>query len=231
MIDGQRVESCQDKVHGSKKGDVDMHLMESREGIIAVEAERKKKVIAVEGDFESLSGGIGRLGGPRWARDENSKWATSKPIVGLDKLPSVEKSLGPAQIMGEMEVQLSQAHRPTNKPLPLLPIHNPRSQVSEIPERSNSVRPSQLGVRTPLNGIKLMVDLSKAECRRSRRRQLSNLIQIHEEISGESEEEETESKSSTDSIESSQRIIGEVRATMAIGAELNVNFFPDDEGF
>lgn len=74
-----------------------------------------------------------------------------------------------------------------------------------------------------------MVDLNDVECRRRRRRQLSNLIQIYEDLSGEPGEEESEPNSSIESIKSTHHVIEEVRATMAIGAQLNVNFLPNDD--
>ncbi|KAG5541585.1 hypothetical protein RHGRI_021426 [Rhododendron griersonianum] len=57
-----------------------------------------------------------------------------------------------------------------------------------------------------------MVDLNDAGCRRRRRRQLSNLIQIYEEFSRESGEVASESNSPADDAQSSQHIANEVNA-------------------
>lgn len=60
-------------------------------------------------------------------------------------------------------------------------------------------------------------------------RQLSNLIEIYEERSRDLEVVQLESTSPANSIHSSQRIVDEVRATMAIESQLHVNFRPDDD--
>lgn len=155
------------------------------------------------------------------------------PPLGLSKSSFVEDSFGPVQILGELALQPSQTLKPTKRPDPIPPIPNLRVPTSASLEDSIEGYPSQQGGGVPQSshspGFKLVVDLNKADCRRRRRRKLSNLIQIHEENSSESGEEEAVSKSPSDSVESSQHIIDEVRATMAIGAELNVNFLPNDE--
>lgn len=60
-------------------------------------------------------------------------------------------------------------------------------------------------------------------------RQLSNLIRIREELSKESSMVDGSSASPGEAIQSDLRIAEEVRATMAIGGELNVNFLPNDD--
>lgn len=60
------------------------------------------------------------------------------------------------------------------------------------------------------------------------RRQVSNLVQIYEDLEGEAEKDEIYSFSG-ESPQSIALILSEVRATMAVGAELNVKFRPDDE--
>lgn len=119
------------------------------------------------------------------------------------------------------------------EPTSIVPVLKSRAEISELSEDQVLNSPNQREGVAPLNsqppGISLMVDLNDAGCRRRRRRQLSNLIQIYEDLSGEHEEEEAEPDSSTESIESSQRVMDEVRATLAISAQLNVNFLPDDE--
>lgn len=90
------------------------------------------------------------------------------------------------------------------------------------------IRPSQVSL---LPGINLMVYLNNPGCRRRRRRrQMSSLVQICEEMEGEaeeseeSEEEEISSYGGTNQNES--LIISKVKATMAVGAALNVNLQP-----
>lgn len=60
---------------------------------------------------------------------------------------------------------------------------------------------------------------------------MSNLIQIYEEREGEIVADEEESSlfaSSEEDIASSQEIENEVRATLTVSAQLNINFLPND---
>ncbi|KAI8558508.1 hypothetical protein RHMOL_Rhmol04G0099800 [Rhododendron molle] len=77
--------------------------------------------------------------------------------------------------------------------------------------------------------INLLVDLTNAECRRRRRRQMSNLLTLREAADRDPVPEENVSPSSDDSIQSDSAVIREVRATMAIGGELGVKFLPQDD--
>ncbi|KAG5529434.1 hypothetical protein RHGRI_029978 [Rhododendron griersonianum] len=74
-----------------------------------------------------------------------------------------------------------------------------------------------------------MVDLNEAECRRRRRRQLSNLVLISEGVDRDRTQVEDSVSTSLVSPQSNSRVIREVRATMAIGGELGINFRPDDD--
>lgn len=60
---------------------------------------------------------------------------------------------------------------------------------------------------------------------------MANLLQIYESIEGEqelSEEEDISFSSPEEALDSQLQIENEVRATMAVGAQLNINFSPND---
>lgn len=57
---------------------------------------------------------------------------------------------------------------------------------------------------------------------------MSNLVQICEEVDGNKEEDEISTSSDEADLDNPQ-ILSEVRATMAVGAALNINFLPNDE--
>lgn len=101
----------------------------------------------------------------------------------------------------------------------------------EAPQFSNQPKP----------GMELVVDLNNAACRRRRRRQMSSLLQIYEgketengdeadeTDEGEANEEEDISSSFFDKATfSTPQIENEVRATMAVGAKLSINFKHND---
>lgn len=77
--------------------------------------------------------------------------------------------------------------------------------------------------------INLLVDLNDAECRKRRRRQLSNLFLIQEELASEARIGTVSSSSSGETLQNSSLIEKEVRATMAVGAKLGVCYTPADE--
>lgn len=70
--------------------------------------------------------------------------------------------------------------------------------------------------------INLMVDLNNVDYRRRRMRQLSNFLILREG----GDHEESYSSSLGDTIQSDSVVYREVRTTMAIGGQLNVNFLP-----
>lgn len=94
---------------------------------------------------------------------------------------------------------------------------------------------NELGVcPSQIPSINLLVDLSDAAGRKRRRRQLTNLLRIREELSKEPSMVDGSPLSSgesvqAESIQTDSRIVDEVRATMAIGGELNVQFLPNDD--
>lgn len=79
--------------------------------------------------------------------------------------------------------------------------------------------------------INLLVDLNDAACRKRRRRQLSNLLLIQEEMEREDRSRSCSSSSSGETLQSTSLIEREVRATMAVGAELGIQYVPADEQF
>lgn len=216
LMEGQRKKTGLDEVQGSKQRDSDLHLMQSSGGLLNV-----------EGEFESFVEDSVNLRAQDGLEERDPIGLLQSPPVGLPVGLGKQSNSGPDLAEDEMALPLTQAQKFPSMPNPKL-----RASVSENLEDSfvGSTQQKNGAPQTSLlSGINLTVDLNNVDCRRRRHRQLSNLIQIHEEISGELEEEEAESNSSTESIESSQHIIDEVRATMAIGAELNVNFLPDDD--
>lgn len=74
-----------------------------------------------------------------------------------------------------------------------------------------------------------MIDLNNADCRRRRRRQLSNLLSLREGGDRTFNHEESDLSSPGDTIQSDSVICREVQATMAIGGQLNVNFLTQDD--
>ncbi|KAI8569701.1 hypothetical protein RHMOL_Rhmol02G0297900 [Rhododendron molle] len=58
---------------------------------------------------------------------------------------------------------------------------------------------------------------------------MSNLLSLREEVDRTFNHEESFASSSEDTIQSDSVIYREVRATMAIGGQLNVNFLPQDD--
>lgn len=80
-----------------------------------------------------------------------------------------------------------------------------------------------------LPGVSLMVDLTSADCRRRRRRHLSNLMLIQERVENSSKIVENSISSSDESIESDSAIEKEVRASMAMGEALGINFVPNSK--
>ncbi|KAI8531875.1 hypothetical protein RHMOL_Rhmol11G0169900 [Rhododendron molle] len=86
-----------------------------------------------------------------------------------------------------------------------------------------------LGVRSSqIPCINLLVDLNNTECRKRRRRELTNLLKIREELDGDPSLVRASQPSSEDISQGSPSIVNEVRATMAVGGELDINFLPDD---
>ncbi|KAG5517528.1 hypothetical protein RHGRI_038060 [Rhododendron griersonianum] len=77
--------------------------------------------------------------------------------------------------------------------------------------------------------INLLVDLNDAACRKRRRRQLSNLFLIQKEVAREASSGSESFSSSGETLQSNSPIEREVRATMAVGAELGVCYTPADE--
>lgn len=103
-----------------------------------------------------------------------------------------------------------------------------RSSLSESPTESSSNQPEVHS--SQILSINLMVDLNNTECRKRRRRQLSNLILIREELDREPcSEEDISQPSSEDLSQANLKILNEVKASMAVGGELGVNFLPDDD--
>lgn len=92
-----------------------------------------------------------------------------------------------------------------------------------------SEEPAPLVRSSHIPSINLLVDLNDVECRRRRRRQLSNLAIIREGMEEDRTRVENSVSSSAVSPQSSSRVIREVRATMEIGGELGINFRPDDD--
>lgn len=77
--------------------------------------------------------------------------------------------------------------------------------------------------------INLLVNLNDATCRKRKRRQLSNLFLIKEEMARESSSwtcSPSSSSSLGETLQSSSLIVREVRATMAVGAEIGVRYSP-----
>ncbi|KAG5537241.1 hypothetical protein RHGRI_024627 [Rhododendron griersonianum] len=102
-----------------------------------------------------------------------------------------------------------------------------RSSLSESPTESST---NQLEVHSSqIPSINLMVDLNNTECRKRRRRQLSNLIRIREELDREPCSEDISQPSSEDQSQANLMILNEVKASMAVGGELGVNFLPYDD--
>lgn len=116
-------------------------------------------------------------------------------------------------------------------PAMVSPFQTAKVEESSLSEASSLEDDNQLVTCSPqiVPSINLMVDLNDAGCWKRRRRQLSNLIEIYEERSRDLEVVRSESTSPANSIHSSQRIVDEVRATMAIGSQLHVNFRPNDD--
>lgn len=90
-------------------------------------------------------------------------------------------------------------------------------------DQTHSVRCSQLP------SINLLVDLNDAGCRRRRRRQLSNLVLTREMVNQDRTQVENSVSSTEISPQSDSQVMHEVRATMAVGGELGINFQPNDE--
>lgn len=90
--------------------------------------------------------------------------------------------------------------------------------------------------RDKIPSIDLVVDLQNAECRKRRRRQMVNLLNMQEEIEEEEEEgsseEEIDEESSSQSTEvedqRASQIVAEVRATLAVAAQIDMNFSAED---
>ncbi|KAG5522624.1 hypothetical protein RHGRI_034693 [Rhododendron griersonianum] len=111
--------------------------------------------------------------------------------------------------------------------------HVSDSIISPLLDQSEEIERDPCGVGSlmvrcsQVPSINLTVDLNNADCRRRRRRQLSNLLVLREEA--DSDPVENVSASSEDTIQNDSAIYREVRATMAIGGELGVNFLPKDD--
>lgn len=117
------------------------------------------------------------------------------------------------------------------------------SQSDDI-ENESGGGDSQMVRCSQIPSINLLVDLNNVECRRRRRRQLSNLLTLREAAAQDHLSVENVSRDadrdplddsisgcrpSDDSIQSDSAIVREVRATMAIGGELGVKFLPQDD--
>lgn len=74
--------------------------------------------------------------------------------------------------------------------------------------------------------INIMVDLNDAECRRRRRRQLSNLLSLHE-LENTQVVVANSTSSVDDSIEDDSVVGREILATLGIGGALGINFQPN----
>lgn len=81
-----------------------------------------------------------------------------------------------------------------------------------------------------LPSLNLVVDLHDSGCRRRRRRQLSNLASISEALETNPELVANRcSPSAEESPPTNPEVVREVRATMAVGGELGINFNPNDD--
>lgn len=72
-----------------------------------------------------------------------------------------------------------------------------------------------------------MVDLNNADCRRRRRRRISNLITLHKLEESGQEIAANSTDSEDDSIQTDSAVEREVLATMAVGRAVGINFQSD----
>ncbi|KAG5529432.1 hypothetical protein RHGRI_029978 [Rhododendron griersonianum] len=127
------------------------------------------------------------------------------------------EDLGSTEVVADSISPCSETELHPNAPLAARMSGGYRAESTQL------VRSSQIP------SINLMVDLNEAECRRRRRRQLSNLVLISEGVDRDRTQVEDSVSTSLVSPQSNSRVIREVRATMAIGGELGINFRPDDD--
>ncbi|KAG5524364.1 hypothetical protein RHGRI_031132 [Rhododendron griersonianum] len=217
-----------DKVHdgiiGSQLKIADMHLMPELSSTQAPSGDFES---VVEDSVEALERGVIELGvvGQNvvtpLAHEEAHLANTTPQIVGGPVVPfNVKGSLG-LQALGSTEViDDSPSPRFENKVHP---------DVSPVASGGYSEEPAPLVRSSHIPSINLLVDLNDVECRRRRRRQLSNLAIIREGMEEDRTRVENSVSSSAVSPQSSSRVIREVRATMEIGGELGINFRPDDD--
>ncbi|KAG5564581.1 hypothetical protein RHGRI_000685 [Rhododendron griersonianum] len=197
-------------------------LLRAAENLMLPCARNKDDVEGVESVVED-SLDVGQL--PLVVEDslEVGRLPLPKPLVGLDQ----------NQMGCEVDLSQNMVQLVAKEPSRALKAPKPRLEESSLSEASSLEKSIQMVACSPQSStvpsINLMVDLNDAGCRRRRRRQLSNLIQIFEESSRDVEEIASESISPANSVHTSQRIVDEVRATMAIGSQLHVNFRPDDD--
>lgn len=188
-----------DGVGGPKPNFTDKHLMLDRASVLAGSEDFE----SVVGDSVGLDEGIIGRPGP-----------LAQAVVVSDSSPNLDLGLSPRQPFSE----LGDVGRVGSQP-------DSTSQNNTQPRALN-----ELGVCcSQLPSIILLVDLNDAACRKRRRRQLTNLIRIREELSREPSMVDGSSSSSGDSVQSDLRIAEEVRATMEIGGQLNVDFLPNDD--
>ncbi|KAG5522231.1 hypothetical protein RHGRI_034421 [Rhododendron griersonianum] len=188
---------CRDHKHVN----ADKHLMLEKTGSLALLGDFESRV----GD--SVEGELGSLAQPIAQKGKTDLPSRDGPI-GL----SIEPSTGGfgAQVSHISESLIS----------PVLVQHDDSASFHSGDD-TQMVRVSQIP------SINLMVDLNDADCRRRRRRQLSNLLSLREAT--DPTPAENDPSSPDDSIQSDSAVSREVRATMAIGGMLGVNFLPKDD--
>lgn len=147
--------------------------------------------------------------------------------VGPDGIGSVKRALGPLTcgmtsssqpnlLGGGMEGQ------PLSQREAEVIAEGENNAVLEIPV--DLVRCSQLP------SINLVVDLKDAGCRRRRRRQLSNLATISENVDRNPDLEVSSSSTELEEVmQTNPDVAREVLATMAVGGELGIIFRPNDD--
>lgn len=156
---------------------------------------------------------------------ENSNTTGKQKVLGSDKDQAQERSEPqnrPACGKGPLPLGSGDANEPNQacQENMLSPVQNQQIQSANNTMKNDGIQ-----------GITLMVDLNDAECRKRRRRQMSNLVQMYEEMEEEEDsiEEEDISSNSNNCVEdNSQKIEEEVKATMAVGAQLNMKFKDND---
>lgn len=114
------------------------------------------------------------------------------------------------------------------KDLPIIPQGTEGMVEMEFnPCGNNSSVSSDLVTISQAPRINLMVDLRDADCRRRRRRQISNLLTLHEVEENSQEVAPNSTDSEVYPIQSDSPVKREVLATMAVGETLGIKFKPN----